>query len=135
MYPALALGSFLVLLFLTVPIAIAIGLASFVPGWLGAPVNPSQVIRTIVTALDSFPLLAVPLFMVAGDIMTAGGLVLVALALRDARGEHTRDGPARLRLTETWSPGSSHGGCGRHRGRPRGEDCRESAPRSPRRRT
>lgn len=84
MYPALALGSFLVLLFLTVPIAIAIGLASFVPGWLGAPVNPSQVIRTIVTALDSFPLLAVPLFMVAGDIMTAGGLARRLFNFADA---------------------------------------------------
>jgi C4-dicarboxylate transporter DctM subunit len=84
MYPALALGSFIVLLFLTIPIAIAIGLASFVPGWLGAPVNPSQVIRTIVTALDSFPLLAVPLFMVAGDIMTAGGLARRLFNFADA---------------------------------------------------
>tara|TARA_R110002020_G_scaffold14683_2_gene52129 strand:- start:483 stop:1757 length:1275 start_codon:yes stop_codon:yes gene_type:complete len=84
MYPALALGSFIILLFLTVPIAIAIGLASFVPGWLGAPVNPSQVIRTIVTALDSFPLLAVPLFMVAGDIMTAGGLARRLFNFADA---------------------------------------------------
>ena len=84
MYPALALGSFIVLLFLTVPIAISIGLASFVPGWLGAPVNPSQVIRTIVTALDSFPLLAVPLFMVAGDIMTAGGLARRLFNFADA---------------------------------------------------
>lgn len=84
MYPALALGSFIVLLFLTIPIAISIGLASFVPGWLGAPVNPSQVIRTIVTALDSFPLLAVPLFMVAGDIMTAGGLARRLFNFADA---------------------------------------------------
>lgn len=84
MYPALALGSFIALLFLTVPIAISIGLASFVPGWLGAPVNPSQVIRTIVTALDSFPLLAVPLFMVAGDIMTAGGLARRLFNFADA---------------------------------------------------
>lgn len=84
MYPALALGSFIALLFLTVPIAISIGLASFVPGWLGAPVNPSQIIRTIVTALDSFPLLAVPLFMVAGDIMTAGGLARRLFNFADA---------------------------------------------------
>ena len=84
MYPALALGSFIALLFLTVPIAISIGLAAFVPGWLGAPVNPSQVIRTIVTALDSFPLLAVPLFMVAGDIMTAGGLARRLFNFADA---------------------------------------------------
>lgn len=84
MYPALALGSFIFLLFLTVPIAISIGLASFVPGWLGAPVSANQVIRTMVTALDSFPLLAVPLFMVAGDIMTAGGLARRLFNFADA---------------------------------------------------
>lgn len=84
MYPALALSSFLVLLFLTVPIAVAIGIASFVPGWFGASVNPSQVVRTMVTAIDSFPLLAVPLFMVAGDIMTAGGLARRLFNFADA---------------------------------------------------
>lgn len=84
MYPALALGSFIFLLFLTVPIAISIGLASFVPGWLGAPVSANQVIRTVVTAIDSFPLLAVPLFMVAGDIMTAGGLARRLFNFADA---------------------------------------------------
>tara|TARA_R110002124_G_scaffold44422_18_gene135645 strand:+ start:14081 stop:15355 length:1275 start_codon:yes stop_codon:yes gene_type:complete len=84
MYPALALGSFFVLLLLTVPIAMSIGLAAFVPGWFGAPVNPSQVIRTIVTSIDSFPLLAVPLFMVAGDIMTEGGLARRLFNFADA---------------------------------------------------
>ena len=84
MYPALALSSFLVLLFLTVPIAVAIGIASFIPGWFGASVNPSQVVRTMVTAIDSFPLLAVPLFMVAGDIMTAGGLARRLFNFADA---------------------------------------------------
>jgi C4-dicarboxylate transporter DctM subunit len=84
MYPALALGSFIALLLLTVPIAVAIGIAAFVPGWFGAPVNPSQVVRTIVTAIDSFPLLAVPLFMVAGDIMTAGGLARRLFNFADA---------------------------------------------------
>ncbi|WP_196260116.1 TRAP transporter large permease [Pelagibacterium limicola] len=94
MYPALALGSFILLLFLTIPIAVAIGLASFVPGWLGAPINPSQVVRTIVTALDSFPLLAVPLFMVAGDIMTAGGLARRLFNFADAILGHLNGGLA-----------------------------------------
>lgn len=84
MYPALALGSFFVLLLLTIPIAMSIGLAAFVPGWFGTPVNPSQVIRTIVTSIDSFPLLAVPLFMVAGDIMTEVGLARRLFNFADA---------------------------------------------------
>ncbi|WP_319529821.1 TRAP transporter large permease [uncultured Cohaesibacter sp.] len=84
MYPIVALTSFLFLLLLTIPIAMSLGLAAFVPGWLGAPINSSQVIRTIVTAIDSFPLLAVPLFMVAGDIMTQGGLARRLFSFADA---------------------------------------------------
>ncbi|SKA29901.1 TRAP transporter large permease [Consotaella salsifontis] len=84
MYPLVALGSFLLILLLTVPIAMSLGLAAFIPGWMGAPVNPSQVVRTIVTAIDSFPLLAVPLFMVAGDIMTRGGLAKRLFNFADA---------------------------------------------------
>lgn len=84
MYPVLALASFVILLLLTVPIAMSLGLAAFVPGWLGAPINPSQVIRTITTSIDSFPLLAVPLFMVAGDIMTTGGLARRLFSFADA---------------------------------------------------
>ena len=84
MYPAIALFSFMFLLLLTIPIAMSLGLAAFIPGWLGAPINPSQVIRTIVTSIDSFPLLAVPLFMVAGDIMTQGGLARRLFSFADA---------------------------------------------------
>ncbi|WP_226553673.1 MULTISPECIES: TRAP transporter large permease [Celeribacter] len=84
MYPVFALASFVILLLVTVPIAMSLGLAAFVPGWLGAPINPSQVIRTITTSIDSFPLLAVPLFMVAGDIMTTGGLARRLFSFADA---------------------------------------------------
>ena len=84
MYPIVALTSFVFLLLLTIPIAMSLGLAAFVPGWMGAPINSSQVIRTIVTAIDSFPLLAVPLFMVAGDIMTQGGLARRLFSFADA---------------------------------------------------
>ncbi|SNY92716.1 C4-dicarboxylate transporter, DctM subunit [Cohaesibacter sp. ES.047] len=84
MYPIVALTSFLFLLLLTIPIAMSLGLAAFVPGWMGAPINSSQVVRTIVTAIDSFPLLAVPLFMVAGDIMTQGGLARRLFSFADA---------------------------------------------------
>ncbi|WP_319518194.1 TRAP transporter large permease [uncultured Martelella sp.] len=84
MYPALSIISFFVLLLLTVPVAIALGFGAIIPGWFGAPVNTGQTVRTIVTAIDSFPFLAVPLFMMAGDLMTKGGLASRLFSFADA---------------------------------------------------
>jgi C4-dicarboxylate transporter DctM subunit len=85
MYPLVALGVFFCLLLFTIPVAIGLGYAALVPAWLGAPgINPGIVIRAIITALDSFPLLAVPLFMLAGDLMTQGGLAKRLFSVADA---------------------------------------------------
>ena len=84
MVPFYALLFFLMLLFLSIPVAFSLGFAAFLPGWVGAPTNAGQVIRSIVTALDSFPLLAVPLFILAGEIMTQGGLAKRLFLLADA---------------------------------------------------
>jgi len=84
MYAISALVSFVILLLLTVPVAIGLGYAALVPGWMGAPINAGQIVRTIITTLDSFPLLAVPLFMLAGDLMTQGGLAKRLFSFADA---------------------------------------------------
>ncbi len=84
MHPALAIGSFFLLMLLTVPVAIALGFGAIIPGWFGAPVNTAQTARTIITAIDSFPFLAVPLFMMAGDLMTRGGLARRLFSFADA---------------------------------------------------
>ncbi|WP_265519193.1 TRAP transporter large permease [Nitratireductor luteus] len=84
MYALFALLFFLSLMLVTVPVAFALGYAALLPGWLGAPTNPGQVVRSIVTALDSFPLLAVPLFILAGDIMTQGGIARRLFNFADA---------------------------------------------------
>ena len=79
-----SLGFFILVLLLSVPVAFALGFAAFLPGWLGAPANAGQVVRSVVTALDSFPLLAVPLFILAGEIMTQGGLAKRLFSFADA---------------------------------------------------
>lgn len=79
-----SLGFFIVVLLLSIPVAFALGYAALLPGWLGAPTNPGQVVRSVVTALDSFPLLAVPLFILAGEIMTQGGLARRLFSFADA---------------------------------------------------
>lgn len=84
MYPAIALVSFFALLLLTVPVAISLGFGAIIPAWFGAPMNTGQSIRTMVTAIDSFPFLAVPLFMMAGDLMTRGGLARRLFSFADA---------------------------------------------------
>ncbi|WMS43925.1 TRAP transporter large permease [Acuticoccus sp. MNP-M23] len=84
MYAISALILFLCVMLLSVPVAFSLGFGALLPGWLGAPTSPSQVIRSIVTALDSFPLLAVPLFILAGEIMTKGGLARRLFSFADA---------------------------------------------------
>lgn len=79
----LSLLLLLVLLFLSIPVVAALGLASFLPSILGEPIRPGIVIRTMITAMDSFPLLAVPLFILAGEIMTRGGLARRLFHLAD----------------------------------------------------
>lgn len=79
----LALGFLLLLLFLSIPVAASLGLAAYLPVVMGEPIRPSLIIRTMVTAMDSFPLLAVPLFILAGEIMTRGGLASRLFKLAD----------------------------------------------------
>jgi C4-dicarboxylate transporter DctM subunit len=64
---------FLVLLAIGAPVAIAMGLAgAFAVVWIGD--IPLEVIaQRFVTGVDSFPLLAVPFFILAGALMNTGG--------------------------------------------------------------
>lgn len=70
----LLFGSFIILLFLSVPIAIALGLASVITIFIVHPISIEAFTQTVIEGLDSFPLMAVPLFTFAGDIMGRGGI-------------------------------------------------------------
>jgi len=65
---------FLILLFFNVPVAISLGVSSFIYIILFSPIPASMVIQAFVTGLDSFTLLGVPFFILAGDIMMQGGI-------------------------------------------------------------
>lgn len=65
----LALASFL---FLSVPIGIAIGMSVIVGIWAGDMLPYEFLIQKMVTSLDVFPLMAVPFFIMAGEIMQKG---------------------------------------------------------------
>jgi tripartite ATP-independent transporter DctM subunit len=66
---------FLVLLLLETPVAFVIAVASVLAAWgLGYESVLAGVARDLVNGLDSFALLAIPFFILAGDLMGAGGL-------------------------------------------------------------
>jgi len=75
----LLLGVFLVLVFLRVPVVYAIGVASLLDFfYLG--INPMQMALKFVSNLNSYTLLAVPFFILMGELMSAGGITDTLIA-------------------------------------------------------
>ncbi|MGI6225945.1 MAG: TRAP transporter large permease [Peptococcales bacterium] len=74
MFSLALFGSMFLLMIIKVPIAIALGLASIVGLILMGDIPLTIVVQRMFTSNDSFPLLAVPYFMLAGELMTAGGV-------------------------------------------------------------
>jgi tripartite ATP-independent transporter DctM subunit len=73
---------FLALMFLGMPVAFAVGVASLF-FFLLSDTIPAQIgVQRIATATQSFPLLAVPLFVLAGNLMNSSGITerIIALA-------------------------------------------------------
>ena len=67
------IGSFLVLLIIRIPIAFCLGIASLVTCWYSnIPFTP--VAQKMVASMDSFPLMTIPFFILAGHIMAEGGI-------------------------------------------------------------
>lgn len=67
-------GLFLLFLLSGMPVAFALALASFPVFVLTGTMPPTVAIQKMVTATQSFPLLAVPFFIFAGNLMNATGI-------------------------------------------------------------
>ena len=74
MVGGLLFGIFAIFLFLGVPIAICLGLASTVTLMVLGDVPLAAIVQRMYSATDSFPMMAIPYFIVAGSIMEKGGL-------------------------------------------------------------
>ncbi|SBW12842.1 TRAP transporter, DctM subunit [uncultured Alphaproteobacteria bacterium] len=74
MVSAVLLGSLILFLVLGVPVGIAIGIASAAALFAGDTLSPGYVAQTLVSSTDSFPIMAIPLFILAGELMGAGGV-------------------------------------------------------------
>ncbi len=71
---SLLLGGFLAVMASGVPIAIAMCIASLLYIWMSGLIPPLTVIHRMVGGVDSFPLLAVPFFILAGNLMNSSGI-------------------------------------------------------------
>lgn len=67
-------GSFFILIFLTVPIGYAIGISSLIALVIHSDIPLLMISQNSVAGVDSFPLLAIPFFMLAGNLMSSGGI-------------------------------------------------------------
>ncbi len=66
--------SFLVFLAMGVPVALAMGGAALAYAFLSSGISPTLLVQTTFAGMASFPLLAIPLFILAGNLMNEGGI-------------------------------------------------------------
>lgn len=70
----IVLGLFFIIMSLNVPLAFALGAAMVVVGIPTGMIDPNIVFQTYFSAHDSFTLIAIPFFILAGNIMLTGGI-------------------------------------------------------------
>ena len=70
----LLFGTLFVCLLIGVPIAVSLGVSALVAIYFGSTLPLSVITQKAFTSLDSFPLLAIPFFMLAGILMGKGGV-------------------------------------------------------------
>ncbi|MGI3169390.1 TRAP transporter large permease [Pseudooceanicola sp. C21-150M6] len=87
LFPAL-----FVLLALGLPVAFAMAISVFLALSFGSTYPHLVVVKEMFAGLDSFPLLAVPFFILASEIMTGGAVTLAILRLAQSLVGHVRGG-------------------------------------------
>ncbi len=71
---SLFLVAFLTLMSIGIPVAIALGGSALIYAVLQHGISPTLLIQTTFAGIGSFPLLAIPLFILAGHLMNSGGI-------------------------------------------------------------
>lgn len=64
----------IIALVVNVPVGIAIGVSSLAAVLADGRLSSTYIVHQLVTSADSFPLMAIPLFILAGELMSAGGV-------------------------------------------------------------
>lgn len=82
MISGILMGGFIVLLLLDVPIAFALLGAAMIAMYFTGSLMPAA--QSMIATVDSFPLLTIPLFIMAGDLMNRGGITSRLVGLSNA---------------------------------------------------
>ncbi|MDR3230814.1 MAG: TRAP transporter large permease [Synergistaceae bacterium] len=93
----LLLGSFFVLMLLRVPITFCLGISSILTGFycgISLPILAQAMVRGI----NSFSLLAIPFFILSGEIMGEGGMSMRMVRLANAMIGHVQGGLAQVNI-------------------------------------
>ena len=67
-------GSFVFFLIMNIPIGISLGISSLITILYSGRVDINYLVQNLTTSIDSFPLMAIPFFILAGDLMGKGGI-------------------------------------------------------------
>jgi len=102
----ICLGTFLIL---SVPIGVAIGLSVAVGIVFGDMLPSAFLIQKMFTSLDMFPLMAVPFFIMAGEIMQKGSMAERLLAVSRALVGHITGGMAHISVLTSMFYGALSG--------------------------
>lgn len=83
---------FFATLLLSVPVAFTMGIAGLAAIFVDGSLNPLVAAQRMFAGIDSFPLMAVPFFILASELMTACGLTGALLRFANALVGHVRGG-------------------------------------------
>lgn len=83
---------FFLTLALGIPVAFTMGIAGLAAILLDGSLNPLVAVQRLFGGIDSFPLMAVPFFVLAAELMTASGLTASLLRFANALVGHIRGG-------------------------------------------
>jgi len=75
-----------------VPVAFALFLTALVLSWFMDNWSPALVVQTVFRGIDNFPLMAIPFFLLAGEIMNTGGIAQRIIMVAKAMLGHVRGG-------------------------------------------
>jgi TRAP-type transport system large permease protein len=93
----LIMGAFFVLALLGMPIAFALGLAALLGTWQGN-IDWTMLPQRMMHSVNSFPLMSIPFFMLAGELMIKAGIVERLIALANAFVGNVRGGLAQVTM-------------------------------------
>ena len=75
-----------------VPVAFALFLTALILSWVMDNWSPALVVQTVFRGIDNFPLMAIPFFLLAGEIMNTGGIAQRIIMVAKAMFGHVRGG-------------------------------------------